>query len=84
MLMMFTGSDAVSSSRSRGKFLGLLYVVSWVVPSSVMEVVPELSLNEVQPAGRSSEGIMFTGSNAATTEGRGRGFAAITSGLAKE
>lgn len=80
--MTFTGSDAdttEAASLLRASFLRLLNVVVTVVPS--LEVVlPPLGKNGSD--GRSLEGIMYTGSDAAMIETRER--PASATGLARE
>ena len=78
----YTGSDTETMEREslfRANFLWLLNVVVTVVPS--LEVVLPL-LGKDGSRGRSSEGIMYTGSDKAMMETRER--SAFATGLARE
>ena len=78
----FTGADADPTSLTllfRTVSLGMLNVVVWVVPSSVMVLLP---VEKGGCGGSSSMEIILTGSYAAMTETRER--SAIATGLAKE
>lgn len=80
--IMFTGSDAETmemESLFRATFLRSLNVVVTVVPSLVVVLS---SLGTISSIERSSEGMMFTGSDAAMIEIRER--PALATGVAKE